>query len=70
MFVILMPNGRDIFLKTVKMHKTKPSTLASGVVKTQAKIVEILARSGIIFVKYATKAERMAPSGGNEGKPI
>ena len=61
---------RHLFFLFAKMHKTLPRNLAADLVEISNEIFKIRLECGIIFVKYATKAERMLRAAEMREKPI
>jgi hypothetical protein len=52
------------------MHKTRPGSLAGRKPEISNEIFKNRLKCGIIFVKYATKAERMLRAAEMREKPI
>ena len=57
-FVLPFSAARPVSLPPVNLHKTLPRSLAADSAEFSNEIFKNRFRRGIIFVKYATKAER------------
>ena len=65
---IVSPENK--ILSQGKMHKTRPGSLAGRKPEISNEIFKNRLKCGIIFVKYATKAERMLRAAEMREKPI
>ena len=66
-FVSKVPS---LLLSDVNLHKTAPRSLAAKLAEFSNEIFKKRFECGIIFVKYATKAERMLRAAEMREKPI